>query len=231
MVLPRTAPATAAFVVMLSALCATGAAGQTPTSDVLPRGDAGAYVGMFGANKSELDGFDDWYKRTWYGGLSAGYYWTEHLKTEIDLSATSRGEIYETPRPVGPGTSVFTGPIEHDFTTRRVAVGQHYQFFHNAWFHPTVGGGVAFTWETTERTIPAVFAHDRPGPDGRFPQPRLVAPERREGPETHHRAMAFAATGFKAYVGRRGFFRSDLQVAFADRVEDVTVRLGFGVDF
>jgi hypothetical protein len=231
MVLPRTPLATAAFVVMLSALSATGAAGQTPASDVLPRGDAGAYVGIFGANKSELDGFDDWYQRTWYGGLSAGYYWTEHFKTEIDLSATSRGEIYEIPRPVGPGTSVFTGPVEHGFTTRRVAVGQHYQFFHNAWFHPTVGGGVAFTWETTERTFPAVFAHDRPGPDGRFPQPRLVEPERREGPETHHRAMAFAATGFKAYLGRRGFFRSDLQVAFADRVEEVAVRFGFGVDF
>jgi Outer membrane protein beta-barrel domain len=231
MVLPRMAPATTAFVVMLSALCATGAAGQTPTSDVLPRGDAGAYVGIFGANKSELDGFDDWYKPTWYGGLSAGYYWTEHLKTEIDLSATSRGEIYEVPRPVGSSTSVFTGPVEHDFTTRRVAVGQHYQFFHNAWFHPTVGGGVAFIWETTERTLPAVFAHDRVGPDGRFPEPRLVEPERREGPETHHRAMAFAATGFKAYVAHRGFFRSDLQVAFADRVEDVAVRFGFGVDF
>jgi hypothetical protein len=231
MVLPRTPPATAAFVVMLSALSAAGAAGQTPTSGVLPRADAGAYVGMFGANKSELDGFDDWYKRTWYGGLSAGYYWTEHLKTEVDLSATSRGEIYEIPRPVGPGTSVFAGPVEHDFTTRRVAVGQHYQFFHNAWFHPTVGGGVAFTWETTERTRPAVYAHDRPGPDGRVPQPRLVEPARREGPETDHGAMAFAATGFKAYVSRRGFFRSDLHVAFADRIEDVAVRFGFGVDF
>ena len=218
----------AGLVIMLSA---TPAAGQTAEPLAMPRGDAGAYVGMFGANKSELDGFDDWYKRTWYGGLSAGYYWTEHLKSEVDLSATSRGEIYEIPHPVGPGTSVFTGPVEHDFTTRRVTVGQHYQFFHNAWFHPTIGGGVAFTWETTERTLPAVFAHDRPGPDGRFPQPRLVEPERREGPEIHHRAMAFAATGFKAYVGRRGFFRSDLQVAFADRVEDVAVRFGFGVDF
>jgi hypothetical protein len=210
--LPRTHPVTAALVVILCKLCATDAAGQTATSDVLPRGDAGAYVGMFGANKSELDGFDDWYNRTWYGGVSAGYYWTEHLKTEVDFSATSRGDIYEIPAPAAPSTDVYTGPIGHDFTTRRIAVAQHYQFFHNAWFHPTIGGGVAFTWETTERT-------------------RLVEPERRENPETHHRATAFAATGFKAYVSRRGFFRSDLRVAFADRVEDVTVRLGFGIDF
>jgi hypothetical protein len=58
-----------------------------------------------------------------------------------------------------------------------------------------------------------------------------VEPERREGPATRQRATAFAAAGFKAYVARRGFFRSDLRVAFTDRVEDVTVRFGFGVDF
>jgi hypothetical protein len=230
--LPRTHRATpAVVVVMLSGFFAIDADGQTATPDALPRADAGAYVGVFGADKSELSGFDDWYKGSWYGGISAGYYWTEHLKTEIDFSATSRGEIYEIPPPVAQATSVFTGPVEHDFTTRRVAVGQHYQFFHNAWFHPAVGGGVAFTWETAERTFPAVFAHDRAGPDGRFPQPRLVEPERREGPATRQRATAFAAAGFKAYVARRGFFRSDLRVAFTDRVEDVTVRFGFGVDF
>jgi hypothetical protein len=196
----------------------------------LPRGDAAAYFGWFGANKSELDGYDDWYKRVWHGSLSAGYYWTENLKTELDFGGTTRGEIYEI-RPIDPGTSVNVGPIDHEFWTRRLTLGQHYQFFHNALFHPALGGGVALTWETSERTFPPVFVRDPPSAGGQIPTIREVIPERTEGPDTHLRTMAFAAGGFKAYFAPRAFFRSDLRVMFTDRVEDVTLRFGFGMDF
>jgi hypothetical protein len=212
---------------------AQGTAGlQHPleSAAALPRGDAAAYFGWFGANKSELGGYDDWYKRVWHGSLSAGYYWTENLKTELDFGGTTRGEIYEIP-PFEPGTAVNVGPIDHEFSTRRLTLGQHYQFFHNALFHPTLGGGVALTWETTERTFPPVFVRDPPVAGSPIPPIREVIPERTEGPETRLRTMAFAATGFKAYFAPRGFFRSDLRVMFTDRVEDVTLRFGFGMDF
>jgi hypothetical protein len=207
------------------------AAGQEPVNYSLPRVDAAAYVGWFGANKSELDGYDDWYKRVWHGGLSSGYYWTEHLKTEVDFSVTSRGEIYEIPSPADITTFVNLGPIGHEFSTKRLALGQHYQFFHNAFFHPAIGGGVALTWETTERELPPVFARGPAPPGSQIPTTRQIEPPRTEGPDTRLRAMAFAATGFKAYFVERGFFRSDLRVMFTDRVEDVTLRFGFGVDF
>lgn len=196
-----------------------------------PRADAAAYLGWFGANKSELNGYDDWYKRVWHGSLSAGYYWTEHLKTELDVGGTTRGEIYEIPRPADLATGVNQGAIDHEFSTRRLTVGQHYQFFHNAFFHPTIGGGVALTWETTERESPPVFVRDSTVPGGQIPTIRQVEPARTEGPDTRLRTMAFAATGFKAYLATRAFFRSDLRVTFTDRVEDVTLRFGFGVDF
>jgi hypothetical protein len=207
------------------------AAGQESSPSSLPRADTAAYVGWFGANKSELNGYDDWYKRVWHGGLSSGYYWTEHLKTEVEFSATSRGEIYEIPTPADIATGVNPGPVGHEFSTRRLALGQHYQFFHNAFFHPTIGGGVALTWETTEREFPPVFARDPAVPGGPIPIFRQIEPARTEGPDTRLRPMAFAATGFKAYFVERGFFRSDLHVMFTDRVEDVTLRFGFGVDF
>jgi hypothetical protein len=45
------------------------------------------------------------------------------------------------------------------------------------------------------------------------------------------RIVPFAATGFKAYLAQRAFFRSDLRFAFRDGLEDVLLRFGFGVDF
>ncbi|MGH9315285.1 MAG: hypothetical protein ACRD09_13545 [Vicinamibacterales bacterium] len=207
------------------------AAAQTYSTFTPPRADAAACFGWFGANKSELDGYRDWYRPVWHGSLSAGYYWTENLKTELDVGGTTRGEIYEIPRPANLANSVNQGAVDHEFSTRRLTLGQHYQFFHNAFFHPTIGGGVALTWETTEREFPAVFVRDPPVSSRQIPTIRQVEPGRTEGPETRLRTMAFAATGFKAYFARRGFFRSDLRVMFTDRVEDVTLRSGFGVDF
>jgi hypothetical protein len=204
------------------------AAGQEAVRFSPPRVDTAAYVGWFGANKSELDGYDDWYKGVWHASVSSGYYWTEHHKTEVEFSGTSGGEIYEFPGPFNP-TTINPGPVGHEFSTTRVALSQQYQFFHNAFFHPTIGGGVALTWETTEREIPPVFARD-PILPGQIPVIRELEPARTEGPETTLRTMAFATTGFKAYFTERAFFRSDVHVMFTDRVEDVTLRFGFGMD-
>jgi hypothetical protein len=218
-----------AATMLLVGAASQPAAGQEAVRFSPPRADAAAYVGWFGANKSELDGYDDWYKGVWHTSLSSGYYWTEQLKTEVEFGGTTRGEIYEFPSPFDPVTPAIAGPIGHEFSTQRLAVSQHYQFFHNTFFHPTVGGGVALTWETTEREIPPVF--DRtPPPPGQVPVIRQLQPARTEGPETTLRTMAFATTGFKAYFTERAFFRSDLHVMFTDRVEDVTLRFGFGMD-
>jgi hypothetical protein len=219
---------TAAMVLLVGA-ATQPAAGQEAVRFSPPRADAAVYVGWFGANKSELDGYDDWYKGVWHTSLSSGYYWTEHLKTEIEFGGTTRGEIYEIPSPFDPTAAVQAGPIGHEFSTKRLALGQHYQFFHNAFFHPTIGGGVALTWETTERELPPVFARD-PVLPGQIPVIRPILPGRTEGPDTTLRAMAFATTGFKAYFTQRAFFRSDVHVMFTNRVEDVTLRFGFGMD-
>jgi hypothetical protein len=218
-----------AIAVLLGA-SARPAAAQEFSAFTPPRGDAAAFFGWFGANKSELDAYEDWYKRVWHGSLSAGYYWTEHLKTEVEFGGTSRGELYEIPRFIDPAAGVFGGAIEHEFSTRYVALGQHYQFLHNTWFHPAVGGGLAFTWETTERRVPPLFIQDPPV-GGRLPPRRILEPERTEGPETRLRTLGFASAGFKAYFTTRAFFRSDLRIAFTDRVEDATLRFGFGADW
>lgn len=195
----------------------------------LRRGDAAAYVGWFGGNKSELNVYEDWYKRTWHRSLSAGYYWTEHLKTELDFSGTTRGRLYGRPIPVETPVGVgITNPL-YEFSTKSLTLVQQYQFGRNAWFHPTVGGGLALTWETERERYPPVYITTR-GANGTTTT-RVVQPEREEGPETTLRAGALATAGFKAYMSERTFFRSDLRVTFGRKVDDVAVRFGFGIDF
>jgi outer membrane protein W len=192
------------------------------------RVDAGAYFGWFGANKSELNAYEHWYKDAWHAGLSGGYYWTANLKTELDFSGTSRAELYGRTVPFQTPTGAGVGNIRHEFSTHTLTLVQHYQFGRNAWFHPMVGAGLALTWETERRHFPPTYVLDT---TGRFPTNRLVAPERTEGPDTALRAGALATAGFKAYLSERAFFRSDVRARFRDRVDDVAVRFGFGVDF
>jgi hypothetical protein len=204
------------------------AAAQSGPVVPLRRVDAGAYFGWFGANKSELNGYEDWYKDSWHGSLSGGFYWNEHLKTEVDFSGTSRAEVYGQPVPFQTPTASGVTNTRYEFSTHSLTLVQHYQFGRNAWFHPMLGAGAALTWETERREIPPTFVVDT---TGRFPTNRLLAPARTEGPDTRLRVGALAAAGFKAYVSERAFFRSDVRVAFRDRVDDVALRFGFGVDF
>jgi hypothetical protein len=49
--------------------------------------------------------------------------------------------------------------------------------------------------------------------------------------ETRLQTRPFAGVGFKGYLSRRGFFRTDLKVGFAGGVHQLTWRAGFGADF
>lgn len=216
------------FATAALSLAPRSAAAQQPAAPARPRADAAGYVGWSAANKGELGAYESWYGRSWHGGLSAGLYWTEHLKTEVEFGATSRADVYGRPFQIVTPSGQPAGNIRYEFNTRHLLLGQHYQFFHNAWFHPMLGGGLALTWEDERRQFPPVYVYDT---TGRFPASRLVQPERTEGPDTRLRARAFATTGFKAYMSERAFFRSDLRLTFTRRIEDVTARFGFGVDF
>ena len=80
------------------------------------------------------------------------------------------------------------------------------------------------TGNRTDVTRPIVV-FDRPGPG------RVLAPERVEGPRTEVKVTPFVATGFKAYVTPRAFFRSDIRFGIRSGIDDVLIRAGFGIDF
>jgi hypothetical protein len=189
------------------------------------RGDMTGALGWLNANKDGLTTYDSWYNRSLYGGLAAGWYWTDHLKTELEAGASTEAELYRARQIIVDGISSYES-AELTFRTMRLSVTQQYQFFRNAWFHPHVAAGVDFTWERTVERIEPVVVFD---PQFRFP--REIRPARVIGPETRLEVRPFSGVGFKAYMTRRAFFRNDVRVAVGKGVDEVVVRFGFGVDF
>ena len=212
-----------AFVV--TEVCVVSAQAQTaltPQPGVTqPRLDSAGYLGWFNANKSGISPYNDWYNHSLYGGLSLGYYWTDHVKTEIDVGRTSEAEIVSY-GPVGnePGQLSFSAPIEHYYRNVTLSVIQAYQFSRNAWFHPYLGAGLDIDWERHREERPAVISV-RPG---------LIAGSRTD-PSTDIHPKVAAVGGFKAYVSPRAFFRTDLKFTGARQLDQVIWRWGFGVDF
>lgn len=192
----------------------------------LARGDASGVLGAQAVNAGSESSYR--YRRFdggFFGGLSGGWYWTEHLKTEIDFGARTKGRLYEPYPIVLSGVDTFY-PIERTFSRSTLGIGQQYQFFHNAWFHPHLGAGANLSWERSTLHYAPTVVYD---PQTRTS--RTVNPNRTDSTETKFKVSPFVESGFKAYMTPRTFFRGDLRVAFRDRVDDVLTRFGFGFDF
>lgn len=186
-------------------------------------GDASGLAGYLGSKKS-FAVYDDWDHSPYVGG-SFGWYWTDHLKTEIEAGASARSEKYAFFSST-VGTRFINRQTTYHFSTRRLAVGQQYQFFRNAMFHPYVGVGLELTWEKTEQQDEAETIYDTATRQTVSTHVVTDHPDR-----TELVPRAAAAAGFKAYMSEKTFFRSDLKLTFASGVEEVLLRFGFGVDF
>jgi outer membrane protein W len=205
-------------IAVVALLVAAPAARAQALSEPVSRVDVSAALGWLSANKSGLDSEysrNDWYNTSLYGGAGAGWYWTDHWKTEIDGGLSSPAELSVYSTSVTNGRTVSLS--HYKFATRRLAIGQQYQFFRNSWIHPFVGAGLDLTWEETTRT------------DEIYPDPlvRTTTHSRR----TELLTRPFATFGAKAYLTPHAFFRTDLKLVAREGVSEAFVRLGLGVDF
>lgn len=195
-----------------------------PVSVGLPGFDVGAGVAWY--HRGGADFSDQWssYNSLWLG-LEAGRYWTEHLKTEVGVASTDETRVYVRPTQVRIGTQQYYESGEDYFRSSRLTVLQLYQFGHNAWFHPFCGAGVQVIRERSrgERYRYPV----NPGPSGVYLQPDMVSTP----PRTEVVVRGAVLGGFKAYLSRRAFLRSDLLVGVRHGFEEAVVRFGVGVDF
>lgn len=189
----------------------------------LPRFDVSATIGWFN-QKTADSGCCNWYNESLWTGIGAGYYWNEHVKTELGVAATSEGRTYSSGDDITSGGQPGYRWSDTRVRTRRVTIVQVYQFRHNAWAHPFVGAGLDVVSERRHEE-----RHLVPSPPyDRYPPP----PEQVEvvaATDTVLRGIAVA--GVKGYLTQRAFLRADVQAGFRSGLDDVVLRFGGGVDF
>jgi len=199
-----------------------------PALTLLPaaqsRWDAAANVTWLGERHANQPFQWDRWVNVAAGGGSVGYYWTTHLKTEIDLSTSTMDEIYSIEPIALPGTNtLFPLQRDHTFRVTTASAGLVGQFFENTWFHPFISAGLEFVRERehVETTLPMV-------------PPRTLAPSITTEAETIVRLAArpYIATGFKVYVSERAFIRSDVRTSWStDGLASLAWHNGVGFDF
>lgn len=212
------------IAVVLWAWSAVTAAAQTAVRDAA-RPDIAGLIAWQNVNKSELGSHNDWYNRAVHGAVTFGWYWSPHLKTELEASASTREEFNASREEIINGLRTYSAS-EYDFQTRRLTLSQQYQFGENAWFHPHLAAGADFNWERQNQLDREVYLYDPATRQSSIARRAARHPER-----TDLHVRPFAAAGFKAYMTPRSFVRSDLRIVAGRRIEEVLVRLGFGVDF
>lgn len=201
----------------------------TQPATALPHGDIAGTIGWLSANK-EMPGQprpDDWHSSL-FGAASAGWYWNEHLKTELDAGAGTTNRVFRSEAVTINGRQGYSS-TDTAFSRRTLGISQQYQFFHNTWFHPHVAVGANVTRERLTRRTQSIFIYGTYEVDSRTSP--VVAPAETEGPRNEITVRPFVATGFKAYMTRRAFCRGDLRVALRGGVDEILLRFGFGVDF
>lgn len=206
------------------------AGAQEPARTPLVRGDAHFVIGWQNLHKeqpAQQPGCcnNNWLNNIFYGAAGAGWYWTDHLKTQIDVGGGTRGNQYRHSY-ITTGTQSTSASSNIRVQQQSVAIGQHYQFFRNQWFHPHVGAGVDIARETTSQTFAPIFIYDSATRTS-----TQVAPPRAVGPGHRTIARPFAEVGFKGYMSKRAFFTGDTRVKFKGGMDEVLFRIGFGVDF
>jgi opacity protein-like surface antigen len=204
------------------------AAAQEPARAPLNRGDVHFVLGWQNIRKEQpsAQSFDnDWLNGIFYGGAGAGWYWTDNLKTQVDVGGGTHANQYRYESTTVNGLNTTTSSRLR-VQQQNLALSQQYQFFRNEWFHPHIGAGIDIARETTTEEYEPTFAFDSAAR-----VTRQLTPRRIEGPDHRIVARPFVEAGFKGYVTRRAFFTGDSRVMVRGGIDEVLFRFGFGVDF
>jgi hypothetical protein len=193
--------------------------------------DVHASLGLHVGDDGDFDQpAQDWYDDDWNGTgtiqLDAGRYWTSHWKTEGSIAYIPHRQRYGSDLvPVAGGTLAYA-PFETNTRVTQISAAATYQFFENVFAHPYLSVGARFgiiDFQKSRSGAATLYSTRAPVT---YPIPPL------EVRETIVQVRPLVAAGFKSYFDERAFIRSELSSAFGPHgLSQVTVRLGFGVDF
>ena len=212
---------------LLAGLLAGSAGEASAQSDTRAiRGDVTATIGWLSADAHPTGLYNDnnW-ANSLFGAASAGWHWTDNLKTEVDFGAGTKARVFSTEPITIDGRSTYV-TTDSKFARRTLGISQQYQFFHNAWFHPHLAAGANVTWERRTDHIAPIYLYDDVTRTS-----RVVTLKQNEVPRTSVTIRPFVAVGFKAYFTERTFFRNDFRMAIRGGPDETVLRIGFGVDF
>ena len=220
--------------IILAAACLTLAAGAagaqdapTPTRSLVPatfpRWDAGSSIGFLAVKSSDtLTTWADWEQKAEYR-FDLGRYWTTHLKTDVAVSASNPWQDYESLEVPIPGIPRGFAYQNVDRQLFNLAPALTWQFRENAFMHPYVSGGVRIGFLQEHR-----YNENDTIRSGSITYQVPPVDERR----TVVLARPFFAAGFKSYLSRSVFVRTEGRAGFAqDGMRQLTGVIGIGVDF
>jgi hypothetical protein len=201
--------------VLLSTLLAPAAAHAQSPAEPLARTDVAVSTGWLAADRSIEGSCCSSWSSGLHKGVSAGYYWTDHVKTEAGVANPGTTEAYGSfTERLANGAFRYTSE-RHRYEGTTFSIAQIYQFGRNATFHPFVVGGLDV--ERERDTI------------DRYVSTSSIGSET-ERVETSLRTRAFAGAGFKAYFSERAFFRGEARFAGVGSPTRMTWTAGVGVD-
>jgi len=207
-------------------LCAAVLAPASAQAQSAPANDLALSVAWSGADYGTT-GNDDRWQGSLLLGLSAGHYWTPHLKTELEAgwNSPTTSEIYQE---IIIGTARTYGYADHRAADLRFSLGQSYQFGRNQWAHPYLGVGVDLIRRET-RIVRVPQSRPLYVPTGQRPGELFIPPLQEHKTETL--ARAFIKVGSKMYATERMFFSTELKVGFGSEIDHAVAKLGIGFDF
>lgn len=217
------------WILLVFTAAATAEAQQTAEAAVdTPRWDVNWNAGFFGHSPGEGDRYNNWYSEGRYAA-SIGYYWTEHLKTELEFAHSGEGQQYfqEVARVPGSG-ALHSIPVESFHRLQQTSLRLVWQFGDNTWVHPYVNAGYLLDADRQHRHSPMTFSY--PG-DPRVVPPVLVRPAINSEKRVEYRRGGSLGGGAKFFVSPNTYINTGLQWTFAGPAKTITFLSGFGVEF
>jgi hypothetical protein len=172
--------------------------------------EVAAHLGWEGVSKLELQHVTDRYD-SGFAGVSVGYFWTPHVKTELGVARSGRGQLYQTELLEMRGLLPVYRSSQHSYDALVWSPTVTYQFLRNQWVHPFVSGGAHVVRERHEA---------------------LAFDTRELTEDTSVYAVPFVGGGVKVFVSERAFVRTDIRTTVAEAdTRRISWTAGFGVDF
>ena len=217
------------FILFAGAVNAGAQTTSAVTAPGRPRWDLNFNIGAFGADPGQRDyPYHDWYTEGRYAA-SIGYYWTEHLKTELEFAHSGEGSRFVQDFAQVPGVGVaYPISIEAFHRLQQTSARVVYQFGDNAWVHPYVNAGYVLDAERRRYFSPSQYYYPA---DPRQRPPILVRPELTNEPGYEYRSGVSLGAGSKFYVSPKAYLNIGAQWTGARPAKTLTLLGGFGVEF